>query len=116
MGLDNRNIVIDIYSTFSDNRYRDLISICTYAHAHSVQYICVFNLTYNWFCIWYMIPKLSIFMPISGGLSCQVINYFLNRYWCLYRFPALIIYNYIIFTFEFLQTFMIYIFRFEVIN
>ena len=53
----------------------------TSAHVHSVQGIvfCFFfkhpsNLTYNWFCIWYMIPKLSIFMPISGGLSCQVIT------------------------------------------
>ena len=38
LGLDNRNINNRYrYSTFSDNRYRDQISICTYAHAHSVQ-------------------------------------------------------------------------------
>ena len=67
------------YSTFSDNGYRDQISICTYVHVHSVEGICLFflkhpsNLTYNWFYIWYMIPKLSIFMAISGSFSCQVI-------------------------------------------
>ena len=85
LGLDNRNIGNRYqYSTFSDNRYRDQILICTYAHAHSVQGMCFLkkhpnNLAYNWFCIWYMISKLSTFMPINGGLSCQVINnyYFL---------------------------------------
>ena len=69
LGLDNRNIDNCYrYSTFSDNRYTDQISICTYVHVHSVQGIKKHpsNLTYNWFYIWYMIPKLSIFMPISG--------------------------------------------------
>ena len=42
LGLDNRNIDNRYrYSTFSDNQYRDQISICTYAHAHSVQGICI---------------------------------------------------------------------------
>ena len=74
LGLDNRNIDNHYrYSTFSDNRYCDQISICTYAHVHSVQGIYFFkkhpgNLTYNWFYFWDMIPKLSIFMPISGGV------------------------------------------------
>ena len=37
LGLDNRNINNRYrYSTFSDNRYRNQISICTYAHVHSV--------------------------------------------------------------------------------
>ena len=41
LGLDNRNVDNCYrYSTFSDNRYCDQISICTYAHAHSVQGIC----------------------------------------------------------------------------
>ena len=36
LGLDNQNINNHYrYSTFSDNR--DQISICTYAHVHSVQ-------------------------------------------------------------------------------
>ena len=35
LGLDNRNIDNRYrYSTFSNNRYRDQMLICTYVHAH----------------------------------------------------------------------------------
>ena len=45
LGLDSRNTNnCNRYSTFSDNRYRDQVSICTYAHVHSVQAICFFFL------------------------------------------------------------------------
>ena len=43
LGLDNRNIDNRYqYSTFSDIRYHDQISICTYAYEHSVKGICFF--------------------------------------------------------------------------
>ena len=42
-GLDNQNIDNRYrYSTFTNNRYRDQILICTYAYVHSVQRICFF--------------------------------------------------------------------------